>query len=337
MADTYLYRVRDNRGALLRGSIEADSPSGVVARLRSMGYIPLSIERKAGDGLKSDVKLPFIGNRVKLDELSVFSRQFATMIDSGLTLLRALAILGDQTENKAFAEALKEVRIDVEQGASLSHALGRHPKMFPKIYVAMVRSGETGGSLDAALIQLADTLEKQTALRRKIKSAMTYPVAVFILVNIILTAMLVFVVPAFKSIFTQLGGTLPLPTQILVTVSDKAIILIPLGILSGIVGTYLFRRWIAKPTGRLVWDAFKLRVPLFGKLVHLNSIARACRTLAALTRAGVPLLESLEITKETSGNVIVGRALSDVQDGVSGGEPIARRLANHAVIPAMMA
>lgn len=337
MADTYLYRVRDARGSLLSGAIEADSPTGVVARLRSMGYVPLSIERRASEGLKTEVKIPFIGNRVKLDELAVFSRQFATMIDSGLTLLRALSILADQAENKVFAEALKEVRIDVEQGASLSHALSRHSKIFPKIYVAMVRSGEIGGSLDASLVQLADTLEKQTALRRKIKSAMTYPVAVFILVNVILTAMLVFVVPAFKSIFTQLGGTLPLPTQILVKTSDEAIIIIPLTILAAVVGTYLFRRWIATPTGRSVWDAFKLRVPLFGKLVHLNSIARACRTLAALTRAGVPLLEALEITKETSGNVVVGRAIADVQDGVSGGEPIARRLANHAVIPQMMA
>ena len=337
MADTYLYRVRDARGSLLTGSIEADSPSGVVARLRSMGYIPLSIERRAREGLKTEVKIPFIGNRVKLDELAVFSRQFATMIDSGLTLLRALAILADQTENKVFAEALKEVRIDVEQGASLSQALSQHTKIFPVIYVAMVRSGEIGGSLDASLTQLADTLEKQTALRRKIKSAMTYPVAVFILVNVILTAMLIFVVPAFKNIFNTLGGTLPTPTLILVKVSNSAVILIPMMILSGIVGTYVFRRWIATPTGRSLWDAFKLRVPLFGKLVHLNSIARACRTLAALTRAGVPLLESLEITKETSGNVVVGRALADVQEGVSGGEPIAKRLANHAVIPQMMA
>ena len=337
MADTYLYRVRDNRGGLVTGSIEADSPGGVVVRLRSMGYVPLSIERRAGDGLKTEVKIPFLGNRVKLDELAVFSRQFATMIDSGLTLLRALAILADQSENKAFAEALKDVRIDVEQGASLSHALSRHQKIFPKIYVAMVRSGEIGGSLDASLTQLADTLEKQTALRRKIKSAMTYPVAVFILVNVILTAMLVFVVPAFKSIFAQLGGTLPVPTQVLVTTSNDAVFLIPMAIVAAIVGTYVFRRWIATPTGRSLWDAFKLRVPLFGKLVHLNSIARACRTLAALTRAGVPLLEALEITKETSGNVVVGRALADVQDGVSGGEPIAKRLANHAVIPPMMA
>ena len=337
MADTYLYKVRDNRGALVTGAIEADSPGGVVVRLRSMGYVPLSIERRAGDGLKTEVKIPFIGNRVKLDELAVFSRQFATMIDSGLTLLRALAILADQADNKAFAEALKDVRIDVEQGASLSQALSRHQKIFPRIYVAMVRSGEIGGSLDASLAQLADTLEKQTALRRKIKSAMTYPVAVFILVNVILTAMLIFVVPAFKSIFAQLGGTLPVPTQVLVTTSNDAVILIPMTIVAAIVGTYVFRRWIATPTGRNLWDAFKLRVPLFGKLVHLNSIARACRTLAALTRAGVPLLEALEITKDTSGNVVVGRALADVQDGVSGGEPIAKRLANHAVIPPMMA
>ncbi len=336
MPETYVYRVRDSRGALLNGSLEADSPAGVVSRLRAMGYIPLSVERKT-TGLSTEITLPFIGRRVKPDELSVFSRQFATMIDSGLTLIRSLAILGEQTEDKFFAETLRTVRQDVEQGASLSYALGRHPKIFPRIYVAMVRAGETGGNLDASLLGLADTLEKQTALRRKIKSAMTYPVAVLALVLVILTAMLIFVVPQFKAIFAQLGGTLPLPTQILITVSNDAVVLIPILIVVGAVGVYLFRRWISRPYGRSLWDAFKLRVPLLGKLVHLNAIARACRTLSALTRSGVPLLEALEITKDTAGNAVVAAAISDVRDGVSGGEPIARRLANHKVIPAMMA
>lgn len=336
MSDTYLYRVRDHRGTLLKGSLEADSTAGVVTRLRAMGYIPLSVERRTGAGLQTEINIPFLSSRVKADELAVFSRQFATMVDSGLTLLRSLTILGEQTENKFFSAALRTVRLDVEQGASLSHALSRHPKVFPKIYVAMVRAGEIGGSLDVTLNQLADTLEKQTAIRRKIRSALTYPVAVMILVSLILVAMLIFVVPAFKGIFSELGGNMPLPTQILVKASDDSIIIIPVAVVLGVVGWFGMRRWIATPFGRSMWDAFKLRLPLIGNLVHGTSIARSCRTLSALTGSGVPLLESLEITRETSGNAVVSAALGDVQDGVSSGEPIARRLAKHSVIPPMV-
>src|SRR5438552_11144630 len=199
MATTYAYKVRDRQGRLLEGSLEADSTSLVVNRLRQMGYVPIAIDAKDDTGLNTELKLPF-GGKPKLKDVAVFSRQFATMINSGLSLLRSLYILAEQTENKALAQVIDEVRQDVERGSSLSQALGKHPKVFSRLYIAMVRAGETGGVLDSVLLQLASTIEKQVELRGKIKSAMTYPVAVLGLVMVILTAMLVFVVPMFKKL-----------------------------------------------------------------------------------------------------------------------------------------
>ena len=336
MAETYAYRVRDRGGSLLAGTLEADSVPLVVARLRDLGYVPLSVEKRATSGLQTQVQIPGFRRRIKTEALAVFSRQFATMIDSGLTLLRALGVLAEQTESPILAEVLRSVRLDVEQGSSLSQALARHPKTFPRIYVAMVKAGETGGGLDRVLVQLADTLEKQVGLQRKIKSAMAYPVGVLCLVFLILAAMLLFVVPTFKSMYTSLGGTLPLPTRLLIKASNAAVILVPLAVLVGIGGLFAFRRAMQTERGRIIWDSFKLRVPLFGKLVHQTALARMARTMSSLIRSGVPLIECLEITKDTSGNTVVAGALSDVQDGVRGGDAIARRLANHPVVPPMV-
>src|SRR3954469_3305822 len=180
MPETYAYKVRDRGGKMLEGTLEAESTTLVANKLRQMGYTPINIEKAAGAGLKTEIKL-FGPKKPKLKDISVFSRQFATMINSGLSLLRSLYILSEQTENKALSKVVDEVRQDVEKGASLSQALGRHPKVFNRLYVAMVRAGETGGVLDSVLLQLADVIEKQVELRRKIKSAMTYPTVVFCL------------------------------------------------------------------------------------------------------------------------------------------------------------
>lgn len=336
MADTYVYKVRDKQGKVLEGSLEADSTTLVANKLRQMGYVPLAIDKKGGTGLKGDVKIPLLGNRIKLSDLAVFNRQFATMIDSGLSLLRALNILAEQTESAALARIIGEVRQDVEKGSSLSQAMGRHPKAFNHLYIAMVRAGEIGGNLDQTLLQLADTLEKQVGLRHKIKSAMTYPVAVLALVLCILTAMLLFVVPMFKTLYDGLGGTLPLPTRILLKASSLTVHMFPF-ILVGIIGfVFGFKRWIATDKGRDIFDAFKLKVPVFGKLVHKTAITRFSRTLASLLRSGVPILESLEITSDTVGNTVASRAVKDVQDGVKQGEPIARRMEQHAIFPPMV-
>jgi type IV pilus assembly protein PilC len=334
MSDTYTYKVRDKKGKILQGSLDADSTTLVANKLREMGYVPLAIDKKASGGLKTEIKIG--SGRPKIKDVAVFSRQFAVMIDSGLSLLRSLYILEEQTENKVFAKTISEVRQDVEKGASLSQALGKHPKTFNRLYVAMVRSGETGGSLDQVLIQLADTIEKQVELRQKIKSAMTYPVAVLALVILILTAMLLFIVPTFKTLYDDLGGTLPLPTRILLAVSSIMVKAIPILILAIVGAVFAFKRWIESEKGRAIWDRFKLRVPVFGKLVRLIALTRFSKTLAALLRSGVPILESLEITSDTVGNTVVATAVKDVQAGVKQGEPIAKRLENHEVFPPMV-
>jgi len=216
MTQTYDYKVRDRTGNLVTGQLAGDSETLVLEKLRQMGMTPVEV-KKANAGLKMEINLR--PGRVKLKDLAVFSRQFATMVNSGLPILRALAILGDQTENKELEKVLIQVRLDVEQGQSLSGAMEKHQKAFNDLYVAMVKAGETGGVLDTVLLRVADNIEKDVELRRKIKSAMTYPLVVVILVSFILGGMLLFVVPQFETIYTQLGGKLPLPTRILLGIS----------------------------------------------------------------------------------------------------------------------
>src|SRR5215212_3920698 len=266
MPATFAYKVRDREGRIVEGSLEADSSELVVNRLRSMGYVPVAIERADASTLKKDVKLPF-GGKVKQKDVAVFSRQFATMINAGLSLIRALHILEQQTENPKLGETARAVRTDVERGASLAQALGRHPKVFTRLYVAMVKAGEAGGVLDSVLLNLAATIEKQVELKRKIKSAMTYPVAVFGLVCMIVSAMLVFVVPMFKKLYSELGGTLPAPTRMLLAVSSFVTSFFPFIVVGGIIGVVLLRRWINTERGRTIWDTMKLKLPVFGKLI----------------------------------------------------------------------
>jgi type IV pilus assembly protein PilC len=336
MATTYEYRVRDKDGRLLQGSLEGDSTTLVANKLRSMGYMPVSIEKIESSKLSVELKIPGFSDRVSGKDIAVFSRQFATMINSGLSLIRALNILGEQTENKVLAKIAGDVRLDVEKGDSLSQALGRHPKAFNRLFVAMVKAGETGGVLDDVLLQLASIIEKQVELKRKITSALTYPVAVLGLVLMIVTAMLIFVVPTFKTLYDDLGGTLPLPTRLLMSFSSFVTTYAPFIVVFNIVAVFLFRRWLQSDDGRARWDTIKLRIPIFGKLVHKTAMTRFSRTFAVLLRSGVPILESLEITAETVNNTVVSRAIKDVQDGVKQGESISSPLSHHEVFPPMV-
>ena len=333
--ETYVYKARDKAGKLAEGTVEAESTTLVANKLRQMGYVPIQIDKKASGGMQKEINL-FGPKKPKLKDISVFSRQFATMINSGLSLLRSLYILQDQTENKAFAAVISEVRADVEKGASLSQALAKHPKIFNKLYVSMVRSGEIGGVLDSVLLRLADTIEKQVELRGKVKSAMTYPVAVLALVVLIVMAMLLFIVPTFKELYDGLGGTLPLPTRMLLAVSTILTKFLPIVLIIVGIGVWLFRRWIKTDAGRGAFDAFKLRVPIFGGLVQKTALARFSMTLSALLRSGVPILESLEIVSDTVNNTVMANAIKDVQQAVKGGEAINRPLANHKVFPPMV-
>jgi len=335
MPTTYAYRVRDRQGKLLGGTLEADDEQAVVAKLRQLGYAPVSIEAEKGAGLKVEVRLPGSG-RVKLKDLAVFSRQFATMINSGLSLLRALTILGEQTTNKRLAQIIILVRAEVEKGTSLSAAMAKHPKAFNRLYVSMVRAGEVGGFLDQVLVKVAETFEKEVALRGKIKSAMTYPVVVFAMVLMIVSAMLLFIVPTFESLYESLGGTLPLPTRVLMGASNGLRRFFPLVVVA--VGLLVFglRRWKATTRGRYALDKFKLKVKVFGPLFHKSALSRFSRTLSTLIRSGVPILQALEIVGETVNNAVISRAVHDVQDSVREGESLATPLSKHAAFPPMV-
>jgi type IV pilus assembly protein PilC len=336
LSQSFAYKVRDQQGKVLTGTLEAESVTIVAGKLRSMGYVPVSIESGDTKSMAREIKIPYFSGRIKLKEVAVFSRQFATMINSGLTLLRSLSILADQTSNKELARIVGEVRRDVERGSSLSVALAKHPKAFSRLYIAMVRSGETGGSLDTVLARLATTIEQQVNLRRKVKSAMTYPVVVGVIVVLILVAMLIFVVPMFKGMYADLDSKLPLPTLVLLGVSNifkKLWFLVFAGVGGGVWAT---KRWVKTPAGRRRWDAWKLKAPVFGQLAHKTALARFSRSLSALVRAGVPILDALDIVSETAGNTVVAEAAADTQVAVKAGESLARPLESHAVFPPMV-
>jgi type IV pilus assembly protein PilC len=333
MPDTYQYKVRDRSGNLVSGSLVADNERLVLDRLREMGYTPLEVgKEKKGFNIEINVRPA----KVKLKELSVFSRQFATMVNSGLPILRGLAILAEQTDSKELARVLGVVRGDVEQGASLSGAMAKHPKVFNDLYIAMIKSGETGGVLDDVLLRLASLLEREVHLRQKIKSAMTYPIAVVALVILIMSAMLLFVVPQFKSIYGQLGGTLPLPTRVLLAASDAMKKYWYIVILLAVAARFLFARYKKTPKGREVVDAFKLRVPVFGSLFHKTALSRFSSTLGMLLRSGVPILQALDIVVDTVNNRVIAKAVADVQDSVREGESIAKPLSRHKIFPPMV-
>ncbi|MCB0900226.1 MAG: type II secretion system F family protein [Actinobacteria bacterium] len=332
---TFDYQVRDRGGKVVRGRIDAESPSAVASKLKSMGYAPISITQ-ANAGLNKEIKIPGVGNKVKLKDLAVSARQFATMINSGLSLLRALAILSDQTENKALAEVYGSVRLSVEQGSSLSQALAQHPKVFPPIMVNMTRAGETGGFLDQVLLQLADNFEAEVKLRSTIKSAMTYPVVVFAFAILSVTGMLLFIVPIFATMFDNLGGVLPLPTRILVVISGALKMLMPVIIVLLIIGLILWKKYKHTPRVRNVVDPMKLKTPVFGPLFQKIALSRFSRNLGTMIHAGVPILQSLDIVADTTGNVVIARAIRDVEVSVRQGESLAGPLVNHPVFPPMV-
>lgn len=336
MPTTYAYRVRDRAGKILTGSLDADNTALVANRLRQMGYVPISIDKKPGAGVKTEIAIPGLSNRVKLKEVAVFARQFATMIGSGLTLMRSLSILTVQTDNKFFAGVIENVRSDIEGGSSLSAALARHPKQFNNLFVSMVRAGETSGNLDRALLDLADTIEKQVELRGKIRSALTYPIAVLGLVLCILAAMLLFIVPIFKGMYTSLGGTLPAPTLLLIDISNITVTFFPFILIGAVAGFFVYRRWVKTPAGKGVRDRLILKIPIFGALIRKTSMARFAATLSTLLGSGVPVLESLEITADTVGNTVVAKGVRAIAEGAKQGEALTRPLSDHPVFPPMV-
>jgi type IV pilus assembly protein PilC len=333
MPTTYDYKVRDRSGNLVSGQLIGDSESLVLQKLREQGMTPVEV-KKANAGMKMEINLR--PGKVKLKQISIFCRQFATMVNSGLPILRALSILADQTDEKELQKVLIDVRTEVEQGSSLSNAMSKHPKAFNNLFISMVKAGEAGGVLDDVLLKLADTLETEVELRRQIKSAMTYPVVVLVLVLGIMAAMLLFIVPQFESIYADLGSKLPMPTQILLTASQILRKYWWLAIFGVPAFRFAFKRYKATDKGRARVDALKIRVPVFGPLFHKVALARFAATGGMLLRAGVPILQALDIVKETVNNRVLSAAVEDVKTSVREGESIAKPLGKHKVFPPMV-
>ncbi|MDX6214567.1 MAG: type pilus assembly protein PilC [Frankiales bacterium] len=333
---TYEYKVRDKSGSMKTGTLDAESPSQVAAKLKQMGYAPISITQ-ANAGMSKEIRIPGFGKpKVKLKDLAVFSRQFATMINSGLSLLRALNILTEQTENKELARILGEVRNDIETGNSLSASMGKHPEVFPPLMVNMTRAGEVGGFLDSVMMQIAANYEAEVKLRGKVKAAMTYPIVVFCIAILAVVGMLLFIVPTFAGLFKTLGGTLPLPTRILVMMSNGLKVgIIPLIILA-IAGKVVWGKVKRDQRVRDVVDPMKLKIPVFGELFRKIALTRFARNLGTMMSSGVPILQSLDIVAETTGNVVLERATRAVQESVRTGESLSRPLTEHPVFPPMV-
>jgi type IV pilus assembly protein PilC len=333
---TYEYSVRDKSGQIVTGKLQADSQATVVQKLKSMGYAPLQVTQQKSAGMKADIQIPGFKTKVKLKDLAIMSRQFAVMINSSLSLLRSLTILSEQTENKELARVLTLVRNDVETGQALSTSLALHPDAFPPLMVNMIRAGEIGGFLDAVLLQLAENYEAEVKLRGKVKSAMTYPVVVFVIAIVAVIGMLLFIVPVFAHMFDDLGGTLPAPTRVLVFLSKWMKIFAPIGAVALVVFFMVWPKFKHRSAVRNVLDPLKLKAPIFGKLSQKIALSRFSRNLGTMMRSGVPILQALDIVSSTTGNVVLERAIQDVQESVRNGESLTRPLAQHAVFPPMV-
>src|ERR687889_166248 len=330
----YAYKALDQQGTIIQDKLEGSGTMAVASELRKQGLMVIDVKEQSV--AQKDILAPF--KRIKLSDLVVFSRQLATMINAGLPIVRALYVLSEQTENPKLKGVVVEVRKDVEAGLSLSEALEKHPKAFSRLYVEMVKAGEIGGILDGVLLRVADQLEKDQDLRRKVRSAMTYPIVVLILAILAASFMLIFIVPVFAKMFEDLGGTLPLPTRICMLLSDILTSIFGVFVYAGMaLAVVMFLRWKKTENGRKVWGRAVLRIPAkIGDVVKKATLARFARTLATLSAAGVPILQSIEITATSSGNWVVENALLESRDAIREGIPLYKPLETEPVFPPMV-
>jgi len=330
---TYVFKAMDFTGAKATGEVDADSKQIVSDQLKARGLIVLDIAAKRSS---KEIRLAFL-ERVKPQDLTIMSRQLATMVSSGMTILRSLYVLEAQTDSKPLKETLVQIRKDVEAGLPLSDAFERHPKVFSPLFVAMTRAGETGGVLEESLMRVADQLEKEDALRRQVKAAMVYPGVVMTFALAVLVGLVTFIVPVFVGVFKQFGGDLPTITKVTVALSNSMKGYWWAWILLTVATVWLFRRWKSTYRGRGQWDALRLRIPMkIGDIVQKIALARWSRTLSALVSAGVPLLAALDITAKTAGNRVVENAMADVIESVKRGGTIADPLKESSVFPGMV-
>jgi type IV pilus assembly protein PilC len=336
----YTYEALDKGGRQVKGVIEASSEEIILEKLRNMGYYPLGVSINKKSAAEVDLLalpgLRVIFHRVKSKHVMTFTRQLATLIDAGLPIIRSLGILQEQVESVVFKEKIGKIAKDIESGSTLSEALSKHPKVFDKLYVNMVRAGEIGGVLEAVLNKIAEFLEKRAAIAGKIKAAMMYPVVVVLLATGIVTFIVLFIVPKFEDIYNQLGAELPLPTQMLVNLG-YIIANYFLLVIAGLVALW----WIYKKIndtreGKMVFDRIKLKMPVLGILLQKTGIVRFAGTLATLITSGVPILQALDICRETSGNEVITKAMDDVYASVKEGETIHEPLSRHKIFPPLV-
>ena len=328
---SFSYIAKDaGSGKEIRSSMDAQNEQAAVATLLNRNLLVMSIQEKVGKKGKT------AGGSVALADLVVFTRQLATMIDAGLAMVQSLQALADQTTNKVMRDTIKDICTRVEGGDSFSEALSKHPKTFNKLYVCMVGAGERGGLLSEILSRLATYLENTAKLRKKVKSAMMYPVAVTIIALGITIFLLVKVVPVFGDVYSGFGSALPAPTQMLINVSKfvQSYLLLVLG--AGGAAVYGWLAWLKTPKGREFWDSTRIRLPIFGVIAHKICLARFTRTLASLIRSGVPILEVLQIVSNTVGNVVMEKAIRASASDIERGEGISAALGKHPVFPVMI-
>jgi len=330
---TFGYVVKDKLGKTHTGTLESESRNTLIEQLWKRDFVVLAIEER-GHGTFALLRVGQPG--VKSEQIVIFSRQLATMVDSGIPIAPALDVLADQMENRTFRQILKKVRGDIEAGSSLSEAIGRHPRAFSEFFVNMVRAGESSGRLDEILDRVAAYIEKVSVLQRKVRVSLFYPAFVTVLAIGITTFLLVVIVPKFKEIFTALGGQLPAPTQLLLGVSEFIGTYLAYEVLACVALAVGVRLYMGTPAGRLQFDRLALHIPVIGKLLQKVFIARFSRTLATLVKSGVPILTSLEIVAKTAGNKVVEGAVLAARSSIKEGENIADPLALSQVFPTMV-
>jgi type IV pilus assembly protein PilC len=330
----FAYQGRTTQGSTA-GELEAPDRTAAVADLRRRGVLVTSIKEKAG-GAAKPAAAARLGGKVKDKDMAIFTRQFSTMVDAGLPLVQCLTILAEQSESKTLRAVTAKVAGNVEAGSTLADALRRHPRTFDDLYVNLVEVGEAGGILDTVLQRLSVYIEKAAALKRKVKAAMIYPATIIGVAFVVVLFMLTFVIPTFAKMFTQMGADLPLPTLIVIRLSDLA-----LGywwlILGGMIGIVVgIRAYYRTEGGRSLIDALLLKLPVFGTLIRKVSVARFTRTLGTLVSSGVPILEGLRITARTAGNRVVERAVLETRASVTAGKTLAEPLKASTVFPPMV-
>src|SRR6266571_4335029 len=327
----YVWKGKTRDGKVVSGERVADNKEAVMALLRRDQILVSSVKEKG-----KEIALPKLGGGVPSKDLAIFVRQFSVMIDAGLPLVQCLEILGTQQENKNFAKILQQTRMDVEGGASLADAMRKHPKAFDDLFTNMIAAGEAGGILDTILKRLATYIEKAVKLKAQVKGAMVYPVEVLSIAGLVIFIILWKVIPTFQSMFEGLNAELPLPTRIVITLSQWSVRLAPFLAMGLVAGYFLFRRYYATYGGRRVVDKIVLKLPVLGEVMQKIAVARFCRTLATLIASGVPILDGLEITAKTSGNAIVEDAIMVTRKSIERGETIAVPLKDTKVFPAMV-